>query len=264
MGRRGTIVVVIGMASATALAGCPSTDLLHGGAPPLDAATRDAGDESDARDDADGASDLSLVGHWTFDETGGTKAADSSGRARDAILASGAAFSPGGGRYGGAVTLAAASFVSVDLGGSFPSSGTLSIWFRWDVLDGDGLARVFDDYDSKRGHIFVRRVNGAPETDFQIAYQPVDLTNGAYAWSRHFEVPRNVWKHLVATWNASTKSGVLVLDGAGDVATPYKEVFSGFVPDQQQFRFGGGLVGAIDEVRLYDRALSLAEAAALP
>ena len=52
-----------------------------------------------------------LVAHWSFDETSGTTAADSSGNGHDGLVTGGTWTSAG--RFGGALTLSSGAFVSV-------------------------------------------------------------------------------------------------------------------------------------------------------
>ena len=59
------------------------------------------------------------------------------------------------------------------------------------------------------------------------------------------------------------KSAALYAGGTLVRSSPYDQ-HTDFKPTQQQVRIGANFIGAIDEVRIYDRALPAVEALKLP
>jgi len=223
-----------------------------------DAAVPIADASFDASDAAD-ASEPNLVAHYAFEDALGSVVRDSSGRGRDAVLQGDATFVDDG-AHGHALAVGGTGVMVVTaLAGSaaFPPSGTLSFWFRYSFPTTSMAERsIFDDWDNTRHHLFVRRVDTATGTAFQVAAQVTD----SYAFATGFDVQPTTWTHCVLTWDAVAKVGAFYVNG-GNVATgPYELDFD---VSGQHFRMGEGLVGGIDEVRLYDRAFAPAEVAKL-
>lgn len=217
----------------------------------------------DAADGADGPDALTpepnLVARYSFESTGGAEkiAFDTSGRGNDGILGADAVFIAEG-ASGRGVALQGNGRVLVEslAGTQFPASGTLSLWFRLAYGPADATTRgIFDNYVDGRAHIFVRRTPSVIGGDVQVAFQNAA---GLYAFSTSFTPRDNAWTHVVLTW--TDKTGACYVDGGLVSKEDYILPFS---PVGQRFELGAAFVGGIDEVRLYDRALSATEAAAL-
>jgi hypothetical protein len=272
--RIGIAAVAVG---ALAFAGACSllvstSDLAGGDAPPMNA-DANASDATpidsaivtegglDAGADVADARDPSLVAEFSFEDPAGTIARDTSGNGRDAILFGGAAFADKGVR-GRALTLGTTAYASVNslAAAGFPRSGTLSLWFRHQLpADGENRA-IFDDYDNARSHVFVRHALAADVNAFQVALQPMDNI-GDYSFICPFTVLPNVWTHVVVSWNEAKSEGGCWVGGALIKISAYLKPF---VPTNQVFRLGEQFIGDIDEVRLYSRALSVAEVDLIP
>jgi len=110
-----------------------------------------------------------------------------------------------------------------------------------------------DVWEMNRPHLLVRRGSGAAAKAFQVAGQVED---GTFAFSMTFDVEQATWTHVVVTWDEPTRSGVIYLN---DMPIRRLMLTSPFAPDGQLFRLGTNFVGGIDEVRLYDRALTATE-----
>jgi hypothetical protein len=261
------------VAACALIAACSLTDtsgLSDGpsGAPDAgDAAVLDAVAEAplDAPADTgpDAAKDPTLLAEYSFeDPVGSTTVKDTSGNEKHGSLQSGATLVTDGVR-GHALSVGGAGFFVVDaLGGTlFPRSGTLSLWFRFDFAPTDMTGRsVFDNWDKNRSHLFVRFPDGnSTPGQFQMALQPATLPGG-YAAVVNFTPQRNKWTHVVVTWDENIQVGAFFVDGVSLGQIAYDQAF---VPTAQLFRIGEGLVGGIDEVRVFRRALTNAEAVAL-
>jgi hypothetical protein len=214
---------------------------------------------ADAGDGGPLTGDPSLVGAWSFDETSGNTSADLSGHGHTASLL-GPSFAPGGVRAGCVKLAGDAGFVAVEdfSGPGFPRTGTLSIWFRWSSMDPANEYSVLEGFGTTYDHVFLRHANGDSLGTFQVGFQP----NGAdYAFEDDFPVAQDHWSHVVFSWDETAKQGATYVDGAPRLREAYTAPFA---PTGEHFHLGMYLDGAIDEVRLYNRALSTAEATALP
>jgi hypothetical protein len=241
-----------------------STSGLSDGASPSspdggEAGAVDAADAASAP--ADGATDASrdpnLVAEYSFEDpiAGGT-ARDTSGNERHGLLQEGATFAVDGVR-GRALSVSGGGFFVVGAlaGAMFPRSGTISVWFRFASTSAvDTQASIFDSFDTDRSHIMIRHANGAPADEFQFALQKPATQ---YVAVTEITLEAGAWHHLVVTWDEAKGEAAFYARGALLKRSAYAEAFA---PEGQLFRLGERLKGGIDEVRLYDRALSEAEA----
>ena len=196
-----------------------------------------------------------LVGAWGFNEASGTTVADSSGNGNNGTITG--ATPNAAGRFGGAlsfdgvndiVTVADANSLDVR------TSMTLSAWVRptagggWRTVllkeqPGQLVYALYSSTDNNRpsGHVF---------------------TSGDMAVQGPAVLPANTWSHLAMTWDGLTMR--IYVNGA--------QVSSGALTgtgalSASPLRIGGNSVwgewfaGLIDEVRVYNRALTPAEIA---
>lgn len=228
------------------------------GAPPSDAPANDASSSDVVEEDA--PLDPSLIGFWTFDEAVGTTSADKTGKGRDAILQDGASFAPTAGVRGGAVSLGSGMSVIISQLSSpaFPTTGSFSIWFRWRTMEATVQQGIVDTYNDTRTHLFFRHSNQAPSGEMQIAFQP---QAAPYVWVDTFTVPQDTWTHVVVTWSESAGRAAAFMNGQLLKDAAYSAPFA---PTEQFMRLGNNFDGWLDEMRLYDRALSEVEALAIP
>ncbi len=267
------MLLVASLVGTTACSLLVSTSGLTGGADDAGAAPPDAAAESSAEGaappapppspskDAGADVDPDLLADWTFDDGAGTVAKDATGHGYDAVLAGDATFRATG-HAGGSVAMNGSGYVrAMGVEGMvFPQTGTLSIWFRWDTQNTTGDLNVVDNWDNTRPHVFMRHVQGTTATEFQMFLQGTRAA-GDYAFGSGLTVLSAKWTHLVITWSEPLKSGAAYQDGALLSSGPYAYAFA---PTAEYFRLGEKLIGALDEVRIYTRALAPNEVAALP
>ena len=202
-----------------------------------------------------------LKGCWKFDENTGTTAADSAGNGHSGTLTSGAAWTTG--QTGSSVNLDGVNdYVQVGAQSSFVMSSAAS-FSSWIYPTGPGS-------DPTYGGIIVNR-----EGEYEIARTPNGTIQWAFAnttpgwnWTNTGAVaPLNQWSHLAVTYDNGTIKTYLngnlahTYNGAGSIGDA--------IPSQNDFRIGGRQAsaqyfqGRIDEVRIYNRALTGSEVSSL-
>jgi hypothetical protein len=211
-----------------------------------------------------------LAAHWKFDEGQGDVAADSSGNGNDAtFMVSADDAGPLGvapawvaGKLGGALKFdGLASYLAAPDSASLDISGELSIT-AW--INGE-------DWPMPPAHI-VRKLNdegvGGPVYVFRV--QPnvlrtqIGMSDGARATVLGATVlPTNEWIHTALVYDGSEVRLYLngQLDGSGDVSGE-------ILQSDGELRIGlgdpaGHMIGMIDDARVYNRALSLMDIAAI-
>ena len=204
-----------------------------------------------------------LVAAYPFDEGSGTATTDLSGNGADGTI-SGATWTTAG-KYGDALSFNGASSY-VDLGNptALQTTGSMT-WSAWIYAaanpsdDGQIVAKS----DDSSGWQFKTSPDTGVET-FAIAVSP---SSGGHV-QRYSTTVRalNTWYYVAGVYNASTRTLDIYVNGALD-----NGVLSGTVPSAQAApainvnvgrRTGGSgyyFNGVIDNVRIYNRALSQAE-----
>jgi flagellin-like protein len=202
--------------------------------------------------------DSTLVGYWKFDEGTGTTAADSSGNGNDGTLVNGPTWIDG--KYGKALTFDGVNdYVLVPkYGSNFFGSGpfTIEAWinannvssYRPVVCSGDPNSQPATNFWVVNSKVrFVLRESGA--TDYKDVYSNSILSLGN-------------WYHIVAVRDGSNMT--IFLNGKYDNSISNGP--TGNVGSTNYYLYIGKLSygtlyfnGTIDEVRIYNRALSADE-----
>ncbi|MFH0924245.1 MAG: LamG-like jellyroll fold domain-containing protein [bacterium] len=200
-----------------------------------------------------------LVGEWKFDEGTGTTATDMSGSGNNGTI-SGATWSDG--KFGNSLSFNGVDPYYVDCGTNsnltLTNNLTIEAWIKW---TGDGNS--YQAIVSKRlggGLVnYYLRIDKASKTLFLIAY-----SNSTEYWKNStLTVPINEWIHVAVTFdNGNTHFYINSVDD-GLKSFPVSSLFSngqsvriGYYDNSQIFS------GLIDQVRIYNRALSATEVAA--
>jgi hypothetical protein len=186
-----------------------------------------------------------LVGAWGFNEGTGTTLGDSSGNGRTGTI-TGATWTTG--RFGQALNFTGSALVDLgdlDLTGPF----TVMAWMQTRSL-----------YTGTCGSLVMKaRDYGFELCSGQLAAK---IASGT-AWSAAVTQPLtsadlNVWKHVALTYDGTTLrfylGGVLINTAAGAHTTNNNPLLLGrWTPDSEYWN------GLIDEMRIYNRALTQAE-----
>jgi hypothetical protein len=203
-----------------------------------------------------------LEGYWKFDEAAGATALDSSGHGRNGAI-HGATRATG--HNGGALDFNGTSDyvgIPVDTALDNRTALTYCAWVyprvdaHWHVVDkGDGDKRLYSE--------------GIGRTmDGRVRYSTVH----AFSQSDSATLVLNAWQHVAMTWSVADNTTRMYRNGV-QVSYATQTVGTGVIQDDSGYPFfigvrgtllaGTFFSGLIDEVRIYSRALSAQEVAAL-
>lgn len=267
-------LAIVALAGCTAITGVdalttdddPRTELPDGGRldPAGDASVPDGRREttpddaaSDAPLDAGGPCDEpGLVAYWRFDEGSGDTIADCTSNALAGKMEAGAWIA---GKKGGALSFDG-GFVSFGSPAKLSGTGALTVmaWIREAKVD-SGLTQYIVGKTSAAGVRGWRLGTEPPAFSMSTSGEGgVETTGGT--------VPEGTWVHVAAVFQPGV-AVELYVDGARVVRNTNSRS-TALVASTDELRIGTRsdgtfpFIGAIDDVRIYDRALSEAEIAA--
>lgn len=194
---------------------------------------------------------LGLVGYWAMDENSGTKANDSSGNGNTGTLSGTTIPTWASGKRAGALNFGGDDYVEAPDRPSLnpgASSLTVSMWFKMNTVGSRDSSILYN-----KENLFEASAGGGY---FTYAWQP------HWAWDGGTSFPVNVgeWYHAVVVYDKANqyvyKNGVQVYYRAqtGDMGTITNALRIGArgAPGAASSLFNG----LIDDVRIYNRALS--------
>jgi glucose/arabinose dehydrogenase/PKD repeat protein len=198
-----------------------------------------------------------LVGAWAFNEASGTGATDSSGAGNHGTL-SGATRTTAG-RYGSALTFDGVNdWVTVPDSASLDLTNgvTMEAWVRPTALGSTWRTVVIKEQPAQLSYaLYANTSNTRPSVHVHTS-SDVGLRGPS-------ALPLNTWSHLAGTWNALVMR--LYVNGTEVANSP---LVGTALTSNSPLRIGGTAVwpewfaGQIDEVRVYNRALSQPQIAA--
>jgi len=207
--------------------------------------------------------DTSLIGWWNFEEGSGSSAGDGSGNGRTGTLTNGPSWTSG--KAGGGIGLDGSNdHVSVPDNAAWyfgTDPFTISMWVRWNSLvDRESII----GQSSGPGNVIKWDLVGGMDTSF--AYDSTKITLHIWNGSNYFA--SWAWTASSATWYhlAITRSGTDWILFVNGVQTGGTQTLSVTVPNvSSDLRIGSDgeawnfLNGTMDDVRIYNRALSASE-----
>jgi len=212
-----------------------------------------------------------LVGHWTLDDGSGTVAADSSGNGNDGTIVGNPTWIPGVGGtalefHGLGVAGGGGDYIDCGNDASLDITGPISIalWIRPDADDPEGKGTA----GGETAPMAKADQNMSPSWSWQVRYgwggapQPYmafTFNTSPRAWAfvgRNLE--RYEWCHIACSYDGTTLK--CYLDGEQTDSTPMGQITSSSTPVLiGSDGWGCDWIGAIDDVRIYDHALSVPE-----
>ena len=194
-----------------------------------------------------------LVGAWGFNAGSGTTAADSSGQGNNGVV-NGATWTTGG-RYGGGLVFDGVNDrVDVANTASLALSGgmTIEAWVNPTTTTGWCSVVVKERPKGRAYSLYASNAASRPSSYLRLK-SDVSIAGPS-------ALPIGVWSHLVTTFDGTTHRLYVNGTQVAAVASSGKLSQSG-----QPLRFGGNTVfsewfsGTLDEIRIYNRALTPAE-----
>ncbi|MEU6785542.1 LamG-like jellyroll fold domain-containing protein [Nonomuraea angiospora] len=211
------------------------------------------------------------VAHWKFDEAAGaTTAADASGNGYTATY-TGTRREPATGKLGGAVKLNDLQGTTNTLPDSSASTSkavlnqnssfSISTWFK--LHDSDNIQYLFSQDGNPFGLALYYLGDSWQKVRLQISGTGGPTGYGAWVDSAKL-VKADTWTHLVAMYDATAAKIRIYIDGALSAETDYTPTGS---VTSGPFRIGADkaktpihlLQGSLDDMRLYQRVLTLKE-----
>jgi len=199
-----------------------------------------------------------LVGYWSFEDATGTKATDFSGNGNTGTLTNMEAADWVAGKRGKALSFDGVDDYVVTSGFTVPMFGThtISFWGRIIAYDSNGTIFVSSKDSSGTKSFYQIGSNLGTYGGNQTGYVPFDnLSSGNND---------NIWRHYTYVFNSTASSAQLFINGTQHGATKtystaisnnLKKIYIGSYASTD----GWNLNGSIDDVRIYNRALSQAE-----
>lgn len=207
-----------------------------------------------------------LIAHWPLDEGTGSLVADRSGNGHDGQVTRGTWIMDA--RFGGGLRLAAGDFVSVT---DFPPptpNWTVSVWIRMSpeqlAMSNETWVAIVSAENFFEGGWQLNIDNRLSVPRFDFAYWAPPLS--AYVFTECDCVQIGRWIHLAAVVDVATNRVTLYVDGVvGDEETRPSDI----PPGDSTLYFGRWnmngrqLAADLDDIAIWNRALSLSEVMAL-
>jgi len=205
-----------------------------------------------------------LMGWWRFDEAGGVVAFDSSGKEHNGILKNMAGTEWTSGMLNGALAFDGANdlvdtgLLASQLGVGDGETKSVATWCCVNVFDGGGLYQM--GYANNRYHFGFKTLSA--DNNWQITNGRTGGDHYSFDTLADFGISsKGTWVHFVHIY----EDGVTKLYLNGELVVTWSAV--GSIEENTTLRFGrfhkGTLDGSMDDVRIYDRALTADEVIAL-
>jgi hypothetical protein len=210
--------------------------------------------------------------HWTLDEGAGTNALDASGAGRDGVLVGAPAWSTNG-VLGGALVLAGDQARVRQASGSNLLDGlqafSVSLWLQAGSTNGDQGILTADDTGTNQTLALCTRTYASCGHSSNVIEATIPTAGGVVRHISAGNVTTNAWQHLVLVWSNGL-APALFLNGQLDQPLYHMVPALGALTNCPQFIVGQGpadcpnsWAGGIDDVRVFPRALTAGEIAAL-
>lgn len=213
-----------------------------------------------------------LIGWWKFDETSGNTAVDSSGSGNTGITQNMNDADWVNGKIGNALDLDGSNdYIDVGTGDAYAGPDmtaiTISVWINIPA-DVTSDAMIFDKFWDGSDESYTLYIqNNTPDRLIWRLRTNVPNTANAFGTST---ISTNTWHHVVGTWDSQSGSLILYLNGSVEGTSSLSgsyvnENTSSVWIGSAQYGGSGNrrFPGMIDDVRIYNRALTPDEINAL-
>ena len=211
--------------------------------------------------------DMSLIGYWTFDEALGQYVFDASNNNRYARLSDGATLGVNDGKIGGTLQLDGSRQNATVTNSAELLNGldafSICLWVKSDGSDTDSgfiNGRNPNDKDEIFGFRYDKEGWLGGKTN--VIKAGITTTGGTHKLESAGNVQTTEWQHLALTWQTGELMK-LYINGELDTPSFIDPAVSGTITDVSKLIIGRGAKdrnrgwrGLIDDVRLYNRALS--------
>lgn len=205
-----------------------------------------------------------LVGYWTLDDYD-SPTQDISGNNYDAAVGVNAAFISSG-KYGGAIDITGGDALTSSTAANVTKDFTFAAWVRHNAWSGTEnemlIGKTWNAFN-----VYVDPDGGGGTGQLRIQFKDASLnTYNAFYNNMQSEIPANVWTHIVAIRNdANFKLYINGVEKTASFASTSSANVNSVVSNLTLGSIGGANSwdGAIDEISLYNRALSASEVATL-
>ncbi len=214
-----------------------------------------------------------LVAHWEFDEGNGITAGDSSGNGNDGTLVNGPVWTSG--IIEGALDFDGSNdYVLVFDDDSLDVSGAITV-STWLKLDGDVstqniIKKIASDgsYTGGGYHLLFTDDTDYSDGTCRMVFQKASGTGGTGSgnygtntnWDRVVSETntwrKGVWYHFVAAWDGTTDSNSMKMYINGVLDASHTAGQSTIKTNSYNLKISGSFEGKIDDLRIYNRALS--------
>jgi len=199
-----------------------------------------------------------LVVYYSFDEGSGTTTFDGSSNSNTGYFQS-VASSPKwtSGKVSGALQFDGKDdYINVGSDSSLDTASAITVeaWIKVDSYS--TLAGIVERYQSvvDGGWFFTLNPTGSYD---KLYYKFIDVDGGINAGASTESIPLNTWTHVVWTYDGTPK---LYIDGDGQTFTAINKNIKIYSKDLSAGKFSNNFLnGLIDEVRIYNRALTAEE-----
>lgn len=196
-----------------------------------------------------------LISYWPFDEGSGTTAEDVHGTNEGALLSGTGVWAAG--ILGSSFDFNQSTRMGVGTSDELNllTAGSISAWIHPDDLGDASLGRIFDRYLSGDGYVFFV----ADSTGNKIAF----LGNASTVFSTG-DITLNAWNHVVVTWDSGTATMYIGGSASGSGSyTGIDTLVGGTAVIGSNLGGNRDFDGEIDEVGIWDRALTSGEVSEL-
>jgi hypothetical protein len=206
--------------------------------------------------------DANLLGYWNLDETSGAVANDFTVNANDGAITGSPTWLPAGGLLGGAIDFTDNGYITVPGAGIDIANKdfSLSFWVKQDAITANNY--------------IIGHSNAGGNNSLHIGFRDADTFTLAF-WGNDMNVDNAMfnnttdWMHFVCTYDAGTNEQIVYANVVGGGSVTQNRTATAHFQGTDDFFIGSRgdgndqFNGLIDEVGVWDRTLTPAEAAEL-